>query len=110
MRERDSLAVSMFLSKPAHLLSNLANLLEIGTQHPENATDLEQLGQSIMEHGRMIYDLYSRDPVRIEVKRVAYRLRESPAAVIAALFLLEKGGRAIRTSCKGIWKLRVRPD
>jgi hypothetical protein len=99
----------MFLPKPAHLLSNPANLLEIGTQHPENTTDLEQLGQSIMEHGRMISDLYSCDPVRIEFKWVAYRLRESPAAVIVALFLLEKGGRAIRTSYKGIWKLRVTP-
>jgi hypothetical protein len=100
----------MFLPKPAHLLRSLADLLETGTRYPQNTAEFEQLGQSIMEYGRMIHDLYACDPVPIEVEWVAHRLRESPAAVIAALFLLEKEGRAIHTSYKGLWKLRIWPD
>jgi hypothetical protein len=101
----------MFLPKPAHLLGSLSALLETGTQNPVRSTsDVDQLRQSIIDYGRMIYDLYSYQPVRIEVKWVAYRLRESPAAILATLVLLEKEGVAIRTSSKGLWKLRINPD
>jgi hypothetical protein len=58
----------------------------------------------------MIYDLYSSRTVLIEVRCLAHRLRESPDAVIAALVILEKEGRAIRTSHKGLWKLRIGRD
>jgi hypothetical protein len=58
----------------------------------------------------MVYQLYSYHPVRIEVKELAYRLRESPADVIAALAFLEREGRAFRTRYKGLWKLRIIPD
>jgi hypothetical protein len=62
-----------------------------------------------MRYGQMAHDLYACEPVRIEVKALAYRLRESPADVVAALVLLETEGRAVRTSYKGLWKLRVIP-
>jgi hypothetical protein len=77
---------------------------------PQDTTELQQLRASIMEHGRMVYELYSYQPVRIEVKELAYRLRESPADVIAALAFLEQEGRAFRTRYKGLWKLHIIPD
>jgi hypothetical protein len=101
---------SMPLLKPEHLLSSLAALLQVGTQYfARDTTGLNQLRQSIMRYDQMVYDLYSYEPVRIEVKALAYRLRESPADVVAALVLLETEGRAARTSYKGRWKLRVIP-
>ncbi|MGA3104086.1 MAG: hypothetical protein ABSD53_06370 [Terriglobales bacterium] len=101
----------MHLRRPTHLLSSLAALLETGTQHPaEDTTELQHLRQSILEHAEMVYQLYSYHPVRIEVKELAYRLRESPADVIAALAFLEREGRAFRTRYKGLWKLRIIPD
>jgi hypothetical protein len=101
---------SMRLLTPEHLLSSLAALLQVGTQYrAQDTTGLNQLRQSIMRYGQMAYDLHSCEPVRIEVKALAYRLRESPADVVAALVLLETEGRAVRTSYKGFWKLRVIP-
>jgi hypothetical protein len=101
----------MYLPRPANLLSSLVALLETGTQHtPQDTTELKQLRKSIMEHGQMVYDLNSCQPVRIEVKELAYRLRESPTDVTAALALLEREGRAFRTRYKGLWKLRITPE
>jgi hypothetical protein len=101
----------MHLPSPAHLLSSLAAFLETGTSHPvEDTTKLQQLRTAIMEHGQMVYELYSYQPVRIEVKELAYRLREPPADVIAALAFLEQEGRAFRTRYKGLWKLHITPE
>lgn len=101
----------MYLPRPADLISSLASLLETGNPHPaQDTTQLKQLRKSIMEHGQMVYELYSYQPVRIEVKELAYRLRESPEDVIAALAFLEREGRAFRTRYKGLWKLRIIPE
>jgi hypothetical protein len=101
----------MYLPRPADLLSSLVALLGTGAQHtPQDTTELKQLRKSIMEHGQMVHDLNSNQPVRIEVKELAYRLRESPTDVIAALTLLEREGRAFRTRYKGLWKLSITPE
>lgn len=101
----------MHLRRPTHLLSSLAALLEGGTQHAtQDTAELRQLRQSIMEHAEMVHQLYSYQPVRIEVKELAYRLRESPADAMAALAFLELEGRAFRTRYKGLWRIRLNPD
>jgi hypothetical protein len=57
----------------------------------------------------MLHDFSPREPVLAEVKWLAYRLRESAADVVAALYLLENEGRACHTSHKYLWKLLVTP-
>jgi len=101
----------MFLPKLVPLTSTLSALLKDGMRTASQDTpQLKQLREVIMEHGRMLYNLYSYQPVRVEIKELAYRLRESPADVLAALALLEEEGQAFHTSCKGLWKLRIAPD
>ncbi len=97
----------MLLPRPARLLSALAALLEFTQHSGPGGSEIEQIRKSIIDHGRMVYNLYSVQWVRIEVKQLAYRLRESPADVIAALMILENDGLAFRTTSKGLWKLRV---
>jgi hypothetical protein len=59
------LGESMSRPKPARLFGSLAAFLEIGIQNPaQNTNHLEQLRQSIMGYGRMLYDLYAYQPVR----------------------------------------------
>jgi hypothetical protein len=70
--------------------------------HPEQ---LRLLGMEILDHGRMIAQLYSLRIVGVEVEEIAFRFRESKASVIAALTLLESGGRASRTTLSGYWTL-----
>lgn len=101
----------MFLPKLVPLVSTLSALLKDEMRTASQDThQLKQLREVIMEHGRMLYNLYSYQPVRVEIKELAYRLRESPADVLAALALLEEEGRAFHTSSKGLWKLRITPD
>ena len=49
-------------------------------------------------------------PVAVEAKELAFRLRETAHFIVTALILLEKEGRAGRTSLAGYWTLRVQPQ
>jgi hypothetical protein len=56
--------------------------------------EIQQLREVIIDHGRMVYRLYSYQPVRIEVRELAFRLRETTQNVVTALVLLEDEGWA----------------
>ena len=103
-----------FLTNLAAVLtgpSNLAALLT-GPSDTRGATkkQIQQLGGAIMDHGRMVSQLYSHQAVGVEVKELAFRFRETTHNIVTALVLLEKEGRASRTRLAGYWTLRVPPQ
>ena len=98
-------------SNLAALLTGLAALLT-GPSDTRGATkkQIQQLGGAIMDHGRMVSQLYSHQAVGVEVKELAFRFRETTHTIVTALVLLEKEGRASRTRLAGYWTLRVPPQ
>src|SRR5260370_27799966 len=88
--------------------SNLAAIFT-GPSDTGRATkkQIQQLGGGIMDHGRMVSQFYSHQPVGVEVKELAFRFRETTHNIVTALVLLEKEGWASRTRLAGYWTLRV---
>ena len=68
------------------------------------------MGGAIIDHGRMVSQFNSRQPVGVEVKELAFRFRETTHNIVTALVELEREGRASRTRFAGYWKLRVQPQ
>jgi hypothetical protein len=83
---------------------------EISEANRATKTQIQQLAGAIIEHGRMASQLYSRQPVGVEVKELAFRFREKPHNILTALILLEGEGQANRTRYEGYWMLRVQPQ
>lgn len=100
-----------FLTNLAAILIGPSNLAAIftGPSDTGRATkkQIQQLGGGIMDHGRMVSQFYSHQPVGVEVKELAFRFRETTHNIVSALVLLEKQGRASRTRLAGYWSLDV---
>src|SRR6202521_1535928 len=81
--------------KLRQFLANLAAILA-GQYDARRATkkQIQQLGGAIIDHGRMVSQFYSHQPVGVEVNELAFRFRETNHNVVTALVLLEKEGRA----------------
>ena len=97
--------------KLRQFLANLAAILA-GPYDARRATkkQIQQLGGAIIDHGRMVSQFYSHQPVGVEVNELAFRFRETNHNVVTALVLLEKEGRASRTRLAGYWTLRIQPQ
>jgi len=107
----DRLELNMDLYKSRPFLSNLAAMLRGELFDARQDTkEIRQLREAIIEHGQMAYQLYLHQPVRIEVKELAFRFRETPHNIVTALILLEEEGWAQRTKYRGLWYLRVPPQ
>lgn len=72
--------------------------------------ELEELAQSVLDHGRMMMHFYPQQPVAVEVDELAFRLRESSRTITKVLHLLEIRRQAIRTELKGLWTLTIEPQ
>ena len=92
-------------------LTNLAEMLP-GEKPDGRAGEkqIQQLAGAIIDHGRMVSQFYSHQPVGVEVNELAFRFRETAQNIVTALALLEKEGRASRTGLAGYWTLRVQPQ
>jgi len=103
-----------FLTNLAAILIGPSNLAAIftGPSDTGRATkkQIQQLGGGIMDHGRMVSQFYSHQPVGVEVKELAFRFRETTHNIVTALVLLEKEGWASRTRLARYWTLRVSPQ
>jgi hypothetical protein len=92
------------------LLTNLAAILaRLSDTRKAGKKQIQQLGAAIIDHGRMLSQFYSHQPVGVEVKELAFRFRETTHNIVTALVLLEKEGRARRTGLAGYWTLCVQP-
>ena len=85
---------------------------DLVSSFPERASEardreIEQLAETIMEHGQMTQKLHRNQRVAVEVKELAFRLREKPKTITRALVLLRNQGRARRTDLDGLWELQV---
>jgi hypothetical protein len=74
----------------------------------ERNQEIEQLAESIMEHGQLTQKLYLSQGVAVEVKELAFRFREKPQTIIRALVRLRNQGCAGPTDLDGLWELQVR--
>ena len=103
-----------FLTNLAAIVTGPSNLAALLTEPSDTrrATkkQIQQLGGAIMDHGRMVSQLYSHQEVGVEVKELAFRFRETTHSIVTALVLLEKEGRACRTRLAGYWTLHVPPQ
>jgi len=90
-------------------LTNLAAVLPGEKSDASRAGEkqIQQLAGAIIDHGRMVSQFYSHQPVGVEVNELAFRFRETAHNIVTALALLEKEGRASRTRLAGYWTLRV---
>ena len=76
--------------------------------------ELDQLGGAIVEHGRMVHQLYLKrsadpsQPVRVEVRELAFCFRESTNNNVAALVRLEGHGQARRTKVDGLQEYLIK--
>lgn len=101
----------MALTKWRRFLSKLSSLLPKGCSTTNLDThEIQQLRKGIADHGQIAFRLYSRAPVRIYVREIASRLRETRHDVGAALALLERKGWATRTKQAGLWTLHMYPQ
>jgi len=101
----------MDLRKSRPFLSNLAAMFRGEPFDARQDTEeIRQLREAIIEHGQMVYQQYLHQPVRIEVKELAFRFRETPRNIVTALILLEEEGWGKRTKYRGLWYLRVPPQ
>jgi hypothetical protein len=73
----------------------------------ERDQQIEQLAETIIDHGQMAKKLLRKQTVAVEVKELAFRLREKPKTITKALVLLRNQGRARRTDLDGLWELQV---
>jgi hypothetical protein len=78
-----------------------------GHKGPRQTQEVEELACVLLDYGRMRIDVRSRRGLVVEVKDLAFRLRETRRTVTDALFLLESQGHAKRTKHSGRWKLQV---
>jgi len=78
-----------------------------GASSKERDQEIEQLAETIMEHGQMTQKLHRNQRVAVEVKELAFRFRETPKTITKALVLLRNQGRARRTDLDGLWELQV---
>jgi len=100
---------------PHKLRQFLTNLAAMLPGEPLDATrarnkQIQQLSGAIIDHGRMLSQFLSREPVGVEVRELAFRFREATHNIVTALVLLEKEGRVSRTRFAGYWTLRVQPQ
>ncbi len=97
--------------KLRQLLTNLAAILaRLSDTRRSGKKQIQQLGAAIIDHGRMLSQFYSHQPVGVEVKELAFRFRETTHNIVTALVLLEKEGRARRTGLAGYWTLCAQPQ
>src|SRR5580692_10263822 len=75
----------------------------------EESYQLLELSEGIIDHARM-HQSYYKSPVpnvMVEIKELAFRLRETPEAIEDALRLLQVMGRAEPYNRYGRWKLHL---
>jgi hypothetical protein len=75
----------------------IAVLSGAGVSHPTK--HIEEIACSAMHYGRLRHHGQSQD--------IGYRVRETPWTITAALFVLERQGRAKQTKDRGRWELQI---
>jgi hypothetical protein len=101
---------SMYMGRMREVISVLVASFpwtESEASNKEPDQEIEQLAESILEHGRMTQNLYPSQKVVVDVKELAYRFREKPRTITKALLLLENQDRARHTDLHGLWQLYV---
>jgi hypothetical protein len=92
------------------MLGRLKRALGIGRRlTAEEFYQLSQLGEAIVEYGRMVEGYFgqSMTSVMVETTELARRFRETPQTIEDALLLLSKTGRASADDRPGCWKVRL---
>jgi hypothetical protein len=101
---------TMGFSKSRSAITKLTATLDGAPSEAHSTTgEIQRLGEAVTEFGQMMYRVHSYYPVYVEVRELAFRLRETSENIVSALVVLEDSGWASRTTSFGLWRLRVEP-